>query len=120
MSLIKIILSELSVICSSCTENDKIHIFNSVVLEYSRLSKFVVNINDIDTFVYLTEWISSQIKKVEKVINIDLLYNYSIEPIINFKSDLTTIGSSSICNFFNTIIEPIKEMIRLNYNGNII
>ncbi len=107
IALVKVILSELSVINSTSTNNDKIHIFSYIVTEYIRLSKYLLNSNKIDEFIMLTEWISYQFEKVAPVFNYDLLVTFVIEPLIDFKKDLIEFRNAFFYNSFVTIIYPI-------------
>ena len=107
--LTKVILSDLSVINSTSTDNDKIHIPSRIVIEYTKISKYLINSNKVDEFVMLTEWIFYQIEKVAQFFDNDLLVTFVIKPLIDFKKDLIDCGNASLYNSFVTLIDPIIE-----------
>ncbi len=115
-SLIDLILSELSVINSTSKTNDKIHIFNSLIGEYTRLGMFLVRSDKIDEFIMFTEWISHQIENASNVFNRDLAATFVIDVLVEFKKQLFDSGNSSMYNSFVIIIDPLLDKFTLTYD----
>jgi hypothetical protein len=116
-SLIDLILSELSVINSTSKTNDKIHIFNSLIREYTRLGMYLVRSDKIDEFIMFTEWISHQIENASNVFNRDLAATFVIDVLVEFKKQLFDSGNSSMYNSFVIIIGPLLDKFTLTYDN---
>jgi len=112
-SLIDLILSELSVINSTSKTDDKIHIFNGLIVEYTRLGIYLVRSDQIDEFIMFTEWISYQIQNAANVFNRDLVATFVIDVLVEFKKQLFDFGNSSMYNSFVIIIDPLLEKFTL-------
>jgi hypothetical protein len=116
-SLIDLILSELSVINSTSKTNDKIHIFNSLIREYTRLGMYLVRSDKIDEIIMFTEWISHQIENASNVFNRDLAATFVIDVLVEFKKQLFDSGNSSMYNSFVIIIDPLLDKFTLTYDN---
>lgn len=116
-SLIDLILSELSVINSTSKTNDKIHIFNSLIREYTRLGMYLVRSDKIDEFIMFTEWISHQIEYASNVFKRDLAATFVIDVLVEFKKQLFDSGNSSMYNSFVIIIDPLLDKFTLTYDN---
>jgi uncharacterized membrane protein len=116
-SLIDLILSELSVINSTSKTNDKIHIFDGLIGEYTRLGMYLVRSDKIDEFIMFTEWVSYQIENAANVFNRDLVDTFVIDVLVEFKKQLFDSGNSSMYNSFVIIIDPLLEKFTLTYDN---
>ncbi len=112
-SLIDLILSELSVINSTSKTDDKIHIFNSLIVEYARLGIYLVRSDQMDKFNMFTEWISYQIQNAANVFNSDLVATFVVDVLVEFKKQIFDFGNSSMYNSFVITIDPLLEKFTL-------
>ncbi len=110
IALVDVIMSELSVINSSCCSNDQVHIINHIITEYTELSNYLLDSDKVDEFIKVTEWISSQIGNVIEIFYPHLRYVFIIKPLSDFKKTLSETNNPYAFNYYVSFIDPtIKE-----------
>lgn len=107
IALVDVIMSELSLINSSCCSNDKAHIINHIITEYKELSKYLLESNKIDEFIKITKWISSQIENVVEIFYPELRNVFIVKPLDDFKEKLSEINNAYAYKYYISHIDPI-------------
>lgn len=117
LSFVKVILSELSIINSTSTNSDKIHIYNNLIIEYTRLILYLIRQNKAEEFIMLTEWVSNQIENAAEIFEQDLVTVFVSDVLVKFKKQLIFSKNLSIYNSFATLMDPVLEKFELTYRN---
>lgn len=113
-SITEMILTELSVISSTATDNSNIHIFNQIITSYITLGRKMSELGQFDTFNKITEWLSGLCDMMSNSVSYKLQEIYIYRPLNDFRKELMTLDNNLFLSAsFSVFIDPLIEKHRL-------